>query len=223
LSLKSEAQRFLEKSARPPYCEELFKVTTPSCMAVGNLEMNSQWRTQQPFIYLYTTDGDDGAMNKFGTCSQWRMAQVSFYNLNVFFSLVNGVWMLCDTVNGVWTLCDIVNGAMNTPRYWQQRDDACSHVGTSVNTLVASEWGNSVQPMKKPAQMPPILQGDEWISFPRWECVFEMPTALRGGAESLKGSHRMLDFSKNPRAYLFIKGLLNEPNFSRIHLTGQYL
>jgi hypothetical protein len=31
------------------------------------------------------------------------------------------------------------------------------------------------------------------------------------------------DFSKNLRAYLFNKGLSNEPIFSRIHFAGLYL
>ncbi len=156
-------------------------------MAVGNLEMNSQWRTRQPFIYLYTADGD-GAMNKFETCSQLGMAQVSFYNLNVFFSVVNGVWMLCDTVNGVWTLCDIVNGAMNAPRFWQLRDDACSHVGPVSILWPLVNGETSVQPMNKPAHMPPILQGDEFLSRVG-KAFSNCQQLLRGGgsgAESLK-------------------------------------
>ncbi len=103
--------------------------------------------------------------------------------------------MLCDTVNGVWTLCYIVNGAMNTPRYWQLHNDACSHVRTSVNTLVASEWGNSVQTKKKPAQMPPILRRDEFHSRVG-KALLNCQHLYEGGAESLKGSHRMLDFLK---------------------------
>jgi hypothetical protein len=52
------------------------------------------------------------------------------------------------------------------------------------------------------------------------------PTAVRGGADSLKGFHRIGDgpiFLKNLRASLFKKGLSNEHNFDRIHLAGQYL
>jgi len=30
-------------------------------------------------------------------------------------------------------------------------------------------------------------------SFPRWQFVSELPTAVRGGAESLKGSYRRGD------------------------------
>jgi hypothetical protein len=49
-----------------------------------------------------------------------------------------------------------------------------------------------------------------------------LPTAVRGGAESLKGSHKMGDgrFFLNLCASLFNKDLSNEPNFSQIHLAG---
>jgi hypothetical protein len=45
------------------------------------------------------------------------------------------------------------------------------------------------------------------------------------GSVTLKGSYRMggADFSINIRACLFYKYLLNEHNFGRIHLAGQYL
>jgi hypothetical protein len=47
----------------------------------------------------------------------------------------------------------IDNGAMNPVR-----DDACSYVRTSANTLGAfkREWGNTVEPLKKPTQVLPI-------------------------------------------------------------------
>jgi hypothetical protein len=32
------------------------------------------------------------------------------------------------------TFFSVCNGAMNVPRYWQLRDDACSAVETSANT-----------------------------------------------------------------------------------------
>jgi len=51
-------------------------------------------------------------------------------------------------------------------RYWQRRNDdgncgmmpVAGLVETSVNTLEAlqREWGNSVQPLKRPTQVPPI-------------------------------------------------------------------
>ncbi len=61
------------------------------------------------------------------------------------------------------------------------------------------EWGTSVQPLKKPTQVPPIPTA-RWISFPSWEFGSKLPTTIWGGAESLKGSHRMgegRNFSKN--------------------------
>jgi hypothetical protein len=67
-----------------------------------------------------------------------------------------------------------------------------------------------------------------WLfSLPHWQFVSELPTAVRHGAVSLKGSHRMgdrLDFSENLFcASLINKGLSNETNFGQIHLAGQYL
>ncbi len=47
-----------------------------------------------------------------------------------------------------------------------------------------------------------------WISFPRWEFDSELPIAVRGGAESLKGSHKMGDgriFLKTFAPLSFIK------------------
>ncbi len=64
------------------------------------------------------------------------------------------------------------------------------------------------------------------VSFLCWEFVSESPTAVRGGSESLKGSHRMGDgriFQKIPAPLSFIKAFLNESNFGRVHLAGQYL
>ncbi len=53
-----------------------------------------------------------------------------------------------------------------------------------------------------------------------------MPTAVRGGAEYFKGSHRMGDGPKkiadNFRASPFKDDLSNEFTFSQIHLIGQY-
>jgi hypothetical protein len=60
------------------------------------------------------------------------------------------------------------------------------------------EWGNSVQHLKKQTQVPPIPTA-LFISFPCWQFVSELPIAVPGGAESLKGSHMQdrgqVDFS----------------------------
>ncbi len=56
--------------------------------------------------------------------------------------------------------------------------------------------------------------------------ILYMPTAVRGGAESLKGSHRMGDqpiFLKTSAPYSFMTTLSNEPTVSQIHLAGHYL
>ncbi len=55
-SLKSKALRFLKKNPPVPHVVRSFKVKRhlAQCTAVGNSEMNLQWRaqiSQQPFIY----------------------------------------------------------------------------------------------------------------------------------------------------------------------------
>ncbi len=53
---------------------------------------------------------------------------------------------------------------------------------------------------------------------------FQLQTAVRDGAVTLKGSHSIGDgriLSKNLRASLFNDDLSNEPCFDRIHLPGQ--
>jgi hypothetical protein len=59
-----------------------------------------------------------------------------------------------------------------------------------------------------------------------WPLSAYRPIVVLNGAESLKGFHAMGDgriFLKNRRASSFYKDLLNEPNFGRIYLAGQYL
>ena len=115
----------------------------------------------------------------------------------------------------LWMLPDIGNNAMNAPRCWQLRDYACSHAGTSANTLAALqiEWGNSAQPLKKPTKMTSIPKAG-WISFPRWELVSEWPTDVWGDAESLKGSRRMGDW----QIFLKTSAPLSLIKTYRIHL-----
>jgi hypothetical protein len=107
----------------------------------------------------------------------------------------------------------ILATAQWTPAWWQLRDDACSwtcwdkceYTGSSTKRM-----GNSVQPLKRPTQVPPIPTA-QWISFPLWQFVFEFPTAVRGGAESLiKGLPQnggRLDFSKSFVPLYSIKAL----------------
>ncbi len=98
----------------------------------------------------------------------------------------------------IWTnLESVSNVAMNillAMALWTLRDDACSDVWTSADTLAAiqREWGNSVQPLKKPTQLPPIPTA-RWISFPYRKFISELPTAVQDGAVTSKGSHRMED------------------------------
>jgi hypothetical protein len=74
-SLKSEEGRFSEKSVRLSSCESPRKLRAPPCFIIGYLEANCQRRTQLChgglIFTTYTAVGND-AMNKFGTCRQWR-------------------------------------------------------------------------------------------------------------------------------------------------------
>ncbi len=74
------------------------------------------------------------------------------------------------------------------------------------------------------------IKGCWQICVSHWKLISELPTAVRDGALTLKGSHGMGvggggagGFSKNLHASLFSDDLSNEPNFGRIHLAGQYL
>jgi hypothetical protein len=73
-----------------------------------------------------------------------------------------------------------------------------------VPLFSTKRMGNSVQPLKTPTQVPPILLRKR-ISFPRWQFVSDLPIAVRGGAESLNGFHRIGDgriCQKSPRLSL---------------------
>ncbi len=111
-------------------------------------------------FYLLHTAVDNGAMSKFG--SGWNGAMK--------------VRML---------LFSVGYGAMNS------QSTRPVLVETSANTLGAlqREWGNLVQPLKKPTQMPPGTMN----FIPAWAIRFQ--TAHSGtmwrGFYSLKGSHRM--------------------------------
>ncbi len=56
-------------------------------------------------------------------------------------------------------------------------------------------------------------------SLPNRQQLYAVAQNFKGLAQS--GGRE--DFSKNLCASLFYKGLLNEPNFGRVHLAGQYL
>jgi hypothetical protein len=72
VSLKSEARRFLEKSACTPYCESPLKLR---CQLVRLLAIWKQTNDAQSSVSglfsLHTAVGN-GAINKFGICFQWR-------------------------------------------------------------------------------------------------------------------------------------------------------
>ncbi len=108
--------------------------------------------------------------------------------------------------------------SMNLPRYWQWLNEPCammrcSDVGTSANTLAAlqREWGNSVQPLKKPSQVPNILTA-WWIS-PRIGNSFQNCQQSSRWRCNFKGTHRM-------GTSLFNENLSNEPTFSQISLNS---
>jgi hypothetical protein len=98
-------------------------------------------------------------------------------------------------------LWDIGNGAMNDLRYWQLRDNACEYT-TFFLSLRRDEF--------MAALTIGILIAN---SCTRWRRIF-IGLSQDGG---------WANFSKNLLASFFNKYLSNEPNFSRIHLAGQYL
>jgi hypothetical protein len=86
---------------------------------------------------------------------------------------------------------------MKNPRYGQQsfepsailakahstlRDYACSDVGTGANTSKGMANSSATYPY-----------GAMNISFQAWKFISELPTAVRDGALTLKGFHRMRD------------------------------
>ncbi len=98
-SLKSEARRF-KKSRPSPMLSESFKVTAPSlygCWPFVNKLPKVYTDLSTAFYLLHTAIGN-GAMNKFGNCSQWRSELLILRML----------------------LFSVCNGAMYAPRYWQR-------------------------------------------------------------------------------------------------------
>ncbi len=169
----------------------------------------------------------------------------------------------------LWTLRDIGSGAMRPPRYWQQRyepsailatvlwtlfDDASSDVVNNANTMafLQREWGNSVQPYKKPTQVTPIsavrlkihvvskfvlsaitnmqlcVVNERSLTnlIPALQIRFWIAnscTTWRGIFKGLSQDGGWEYFSNNLRVCLFNKGLSNEPHFGQIHFAGQYI
>jgi hypothetical protein len=118
-SLKSEARRFLEKSARSLCFESpLIKVTAPSCTTVGFLCTKA---LSAAFFSLHIAVGNF-PMNNLWICSQWHR---EVFTISMLFFLLATVQ---------WTLYDIRKGSMNAPWCCQRRDDVCSDVGTRANT-----------------------------------------------------------------------------------------
>jgi hypothetical protein len=88
--------------------------------------------------------------------------------------------------------------------------------------LLQREWGNQSSAFKKADKFPSAasLQGHELNFMPELAfCVQVANICTRW----LSQDGEREDFSKNLRASLFNVDLSNEPNFSQIHLAGQYL
>jgi hypothetical protein len=94
-SLKSEMQRFLEKSTRPLKLQRYG--TSYGCWLFGNKLPTAHTDLSAAFYLLHKAVGN-GAMNKFGNCSQWR-TELLITRMLLF------------------------SGTMNAPRYCQQRNE----------------------------------------------------------------------------------------------------
>ncbi len=147
---------------------EPFKVTAPSCTA---WQFGNEFPVAHTAFYLliHTAVGD-GAMNKFGNCRQWRR----FYN---FLCRQRRYECSPDIGSAQWALLDVGNCAMMP----------VAIVGpVQIHRRLFKENGETHLALKKLTQA-------WWISFPRWEFISKLPTAVRGGAESLKA---ILEFLK---------------------------
>ncbi len=107
----------------------------------------------------------------------------------------------------------IGNGAMNALQYCLRRNELSALLETVKKCLQVhcSQYNYTTAC---------------WISFPCWQFVPELPTAVQVGAETLKGSHRMGDgriFLKTSAALSLIRAFQMSLILCRIHLTGQYL
>jgi hypothetical protein len=111
-----------------------------------------------PTFYLLHTTVGNGAMNKLGSCSQWR-SELLIPRMLIF---------------------SVGNGAMNALQYWQRRNELSALLETVKKCLQVhcSQYNYTTAC---------------WISFPCWQFVPKLPTAVQVGAETLKDSHRMGD------------------------------
>jgi hypothetical protein len=89
-------------------------------LAIRKRIPNGAHRSVSSLLLPHTADGDS-ALNNFGTFSQWHR---EVFTLKCYFVR----WQRCNKRSSMLQL----------------RDDACSDVGSSVNTLEAlqREWGN---------------------------------------------------------------------------------
>jgi hypothetical protein len=74
ISLKSEEGRFSEKSVRLSSCESPRKLRAPPflLLAIWRQIANGAHSSAMEAFYLLNIAVGNDAMNKFGTCRQWR-------------------------------------------------------------------------------------------------------------------------------------------------------
>jgi hypothetical protein len=121
--VNSEARRFSEKSACQPCCESPLKYSaiSYSCWLFGKQIANSAHRSVIGLLFItYGTAVDSGAMNKVGLCMYGVM------------NILGPARML---------LFSVSNGTMNTPQYWQQRNETLHDIGNSA--MNPPQIGNS--------------------------------------------------------------------------------
>ncbi len=152
-----------EKAARSPSCESPLKFRAPPCFLVGCLETIANYAPSSVCGLLFTTYTavGNGAMNKFGNCSQWR-SELLIPRMLLF---------------------SVGNSSMTAPRYWQRHNELVSDIGNGTQTGDSThKMGNSVHPLKKPTHIYPTTW---WIfihalaicfqvanSSTRWRCRF---------------------------------------------------
>ncbi len=149
-SLKSEAQRFFEKTAPVPHAVralQSYSAISYGCWQIGN-------KFPMAPADLPAAAVGDGAMYKHGTCSQWhrevftiRMLVISVGNgaINAprYWQQRNERSRILATENErstmlateKWTLHDVGNREMNAPQYWQQRNESSTMLATEKWTL----------------------------------------------------------------------------------------
>jgi hypothetical protein len=207
--LKSEARRFLEKSARPPCREIPLNLHAPSRTAVSYLETNCQGHVQicqRPFIYY---------KQLFATALGTDLEPLSNGAMNIFspeFSILCRQRRYAPSVilaTAQWTILDIGNSTMNSPRYWRWRYEPCAMMLVAMLGPVPISWrlfiynGETQFSLWKSQYKcclplrPVKFHSRVGNSFPNCQQPNEM-------ALTLKGSHRIGDgpiFLKIPAPY----------------------